>query len=274
MYLAAQRVRSTGRTGVNVFLYRHPPGSIAWADPGHVVEQMPGELVSSEIEVPPGGNEVLSFLDVVAAEEVSSDAVVDLVDQLREEALRDGVAGAEGVGVRFSATGALTARAAQEWQELVHRAFRLLLHPTPLAWRSGEGLVITREANAERYLFTLTPKSLSKLREMLGQEWSAPKVTVAHATMDDLGLAGFDAYEQIATAMTGYRLDELLPLGRIRVADPRGTLLWEWPATNQGVGYCLTCHRQHTLVAAKGAYKCANCGSEQEGDGRFVGALI
>lgn len=274
MYLTAQRVRSGTRTGINVLLYRHPPGlPIAWADPVIVVEQDPGELVSAQIEVPPGGNAVLSYLDIVAEESVRSEQVVEHLEGLRGTVLRDGLASVHGVGLRFTVLAGSVASPEPEYRELVQRAVALLLRPPLLPWRSGEGLTILQQENEERLQFTLAPRSTAKLRETLGERWQPPSVTVSQSTMADLRHSGFDAYEQIATAMTGYRLDELLPLGQVRFEDGFDVVIWEWPARAQGIGYCLNCHRQHTLVSADGGYRCTNCDALQGNDGRFVATL-
>lgn len=270
MYVVAQRVRSPSRTGINVLLYRHMPGPIPWQDPARVAEMMPGRLASHDIEIPPGGNEVLSFIDIVASEEVPTPQLIDTVSRLRDEAVQRGIAVADGVGVRFSATG--VANREREGRELAHRALELLKRPLPL-WQPGVGLVIRQEVDGDGLLFTLAPESLQKLRETLGHAWRAPIVSVPYETMGDLRGAGFDAHEQVITAMTGYGLTGLLRFGRVRVEDHAGQTVWEWPAGELGVGYCLTCHRQHTLTPAGSGFRCTNCGTEQREDGRFVAAL-
>lgn len=275
MYLAAQRVRSGSRTGINAFLYRHPPGEIPWRDPARVVEQMPGELVSQDIEMPPGGNEVLSFLDVVAGEAVPKLAIVDQAEKLRTAVVQAGVVTGDGVGMRFSAGQPGTERSELEWNALWRKAGDLLANPQPLPpWRTGDGLIITRVDDGNDLVFALMPATAEKLRKLRGAEWKAPKLTVSRRTMDDLKrVSMFDAYEQIATVMTGSSLPQLLLFGRIHVENERGEVVWEWPAFSQGVGYCLTCHRQHTLVHVNGSYRCTNCGTEQAEDGRFVATL-
>lgn len=274
MYLTAQRVRSGSRTGVNVLLYRHPRDKpVAWAEPGTVAERDPGELASTDIEVPPGGNAVLSYLDIVTDESLRKEQIIDQLEALRPVVLRDGIATVTGIGVRFSVLGGSAARPEAEYRDLVHRAVSLLIRPALLPWESGEGLTIHQRADEEQLQFALAPTCIERLRKTLGSQWQPPVVTVAHTTMDDLRLTGFDAYEQIATAITGYRLDELLTLGQVRFEDAAGVVIWEWPARAQGIGYCLTCHRQHTLVPTGVGYRCANCHARQDNDGRFVGTL-
>jgi hypothetical protein len=72
MYLTAQRVRSSGGAeGVNAFQYAH--GSYAWQGlpPEGIPDKNPGTLVAQTLVVPPPGNRVRSYLDVVAPDETS-----------------------------------------------------------------------------------------------------------------------------------------------------------------------------------------------------------
>lgn len=71
MYITAQRVVSPAhREGVNAFLYRH--GSRTWQDPPNdLPEHDPGTLVAQTISVPPPGNRVRSYLDIVAPDEAT-----------------------------------------------------------------------------------------------------------------------------------------------------------------------------------------------------------
>jgi len=66
MMLSAQRVRSArGVVGVNLYEYRHvAPG---WSIDLDVLEH-DAELMRQEFEIPPGGNDVRSYLDVFAPE--------------------------------------------------------------------------------------------------------------------------------------------------------------------------------------------------------------
>jgi hypothetical protein len=74
--LTAQRVVSPrGTRGVNVYQYLH--GSYVWprVPDGFLPDVNPGELVNQWLEVPPGSNRIVSFLDVVAPDEVATSDV-------------------------------------------------------------------------------------------------------------------------------------------------------------------------------------------------------
>lgn len=68
MYLTAHRVVSptNQREGVNAFVYRHEALDWDAAPPVEIPEHNPGTLVAQSISVPPPGNRVRSYLDIVA----------------------------------------------------------------------------------------------------------------------------------------------------------------------------------------------------------------
>ena len=274
MYLTAQRVRSENRTGVNVLLYRHSPSlDVSALDPASIVETDPGELVSAGIAVPPGGNAVISYLDVVAAESLRTETIVERIEIFRDAAIRDGAASQDGVSVRFALLAGATMRPQPEYRELSQRMIALLIRPHLLSWESGEGVLMLCSEGEDELQFSIAPHSEVALRQTLGMHWRPPTVTITRTTLGDLRSYGFDAYEQIAMVITGYRLDELLPLGPVQFETSSGSHLWAWPARSPGVGYCLTCRRQHTLIPDGGGFRCTNCSAMQNNDGRFVAVL-
>ena len=72
MLLAAQRVIAprTRARGVNVYQYLHGPFTWDRTPAEFLPEANPGELVAQWIQLPAGGNRVVSFLDVVAPDEI------------------------------------------------------------------------------------------------------------------------------------------------------------------------------------------------------------
>lgn len=92
MYLTAHRVRAdSGRrgaspSGFNAFAYLHGeqpvPASLSIDE---VAETAPGEMVEQSVEVPPGGNFVDSYLDVVASDELGRDRLRQLLDALADD---------------------------------------------------------------------------------------------------------------------------------------------------------------------------------------------
>lgn len=76
MYITAQRVlaASSQEEGINAFLHKH---SISWTGtpPKGIPEQDPGALVDRHVEIPPGGNRVRSYLDIIAPETIAWSSV-------------------------------------------------------------------------------------------------------------------------------------------------------------------------------------------------------
>jgi hypothetical protein len=72
VYLTAHHVVSPGkkREGVNAFLYLHAGQAWEHLSPADVPSQNPGTLLAQSITVPPPGNRVRSYLDIVAPDEV------------------------------------------------------------------------------------------------------------------------------------------------------------------------------------------------------------
>lgn len=84
MLLTAQRVISPTRTtGVNVYHFLH--GSYVWmrVPDDFLPDTNPGELVDEWLEVPPGENQVASYLDVVLPDETSSTDVLQCLASLK-----------------------------------------------------------------------------------------------------------------------------------------------------------------------------------------------
>lgn len=140
MYLTAQRVRNNeGIEELHAFLHLHDTDTAALRDPFSVPQHNPGRVVasSSPMLIPPGGNTVVSYLDIVADDEIGRAAHPDAARGLRPwwqdalESVGRGMAGERlpwavtvaGVHVIFSA--AQTQPAANEYEQLLVSAIAL-----------------------------------------------------------------------------------------------------------------------------------------------------
>jgi hypothetical protein len=137
MYLTAQHVRSpaTGTEGVNAFIYGHGPYQwLGW--PPFLPEENPGTLFDREIAVLPGGNRVLSYLDILTPDTTSPAGVQNAFDQLMALYPQAGERFPGGVEVgdawfRFDLAPQLVPIAEEELRRLYGHGFRLLSrHPT------------------------------------------------------------------------------------------------------------------------------------------------
>jgi hypothetical protein len=124
MILTAQHVRApTGAEGINAFCRMHGPRGWTDSTSGDPAGDLAaGELVNQAISIPPGGNEVRSYLDVIAPDETTTQelrsAVVLFVDRSRGRTLP----WAETIGrctFRFGVEQALHASWPEEFRQLL-----------------------------------------------------------------------------------------------------------------------------------------------------------
>ena len=129
MRLTAQRVRSwqTAAVGINAFFYTH--GGYTWhLDVPREVwpENDSGELVRQNISIPPPGNHVLSYLDLVAPDERSDMWLAQQVQRCASNAelyvLPWNVITPDGLLCRFHLEQARLSRWQQELSELFRAA--------------------------------------------------------------------------------------------------------------------------------------------------------
>lgn len=77
MYLTAQHIQSpAGEEEVHVYLHLHGSDAAALNDPLSVPQRNPGRLVPDHLvkRIPPGGNSVLSYLDIIAEDALGAAA--------------------------------------------------------------------------------------------------------------------------------------------------------------------------------------------------------
>jgi hypothetical protein len=86
MYLTAHLVRSgSGSEGINSFLHRHGR-NVAWPeDASAMPEQNPGSIVAKAISVPPGGNSVRAYLDVLGSDDLQNAEIAQALAALRQD---------------------------------------------------------------------------------------------------------------------------------------------------------------------------------------------
>jgi len=111
MYATAQRVRKTkgGEGAINAFLYIHSPGDLAMTEAGPDINEITsantGRLALRIENLPSGGNEVLSYLDVAADEKTPREHIVAALSKFAQSLPRSlpAASGLGGVAVRFGA---------------------------------------------------------------------------------------------------------------------------------------------------------------------------
>lgn len=137
MYVTAHRVRSrASREGINAFLSLHRDSGareIDWAHPvvQQVAQQNPGTLVFRECDLKPGGNDVRSFLDVVASDETDSArirAALDAFERALESESLPYMTVIDRIGILFNAELGLEEERLDEYRVLKRRLLSLMDH--------------------------------------------------------------------------------------------------------------------------------------------------
>jgi len=128
MYITAQRVTpDNGRSsGVNVYYHQHaaplaPNSEWGNTEVDHVAYENPGELISSRVEVPAGGNTVLSYLDVVADNAASAGDIRAALNDFGTQIGSDEIPMARvirGIAIRLGAVIGLTGAEDSEFSAL------------------------------------------------------------------------------------------------------------------------------------------------------------
>ncbi|HEX8703925.1 MAG TPA: hypothetical protein VF815_34155 [Myxococcaceae bacterium] len=245
-----------------------------------IAEEFPGTLVSRQIEVPPGGNDVHSYLDIVCSDTArveDIEAALDEYEQTWAASRLASVVHLREIAVRLGMQLRHEPQALQELRTLRESALKLLRSPSqPLSeWESQPPLrvLIEPEGGSNRYL--LDESSLVRLQSIHGTAWREAEVSVSSAIHEQLMTRPASTCPHLASLLTCLPLDSLLPLGGIRFEQESGKLLWEWPDRGPLQGYCLSCHQQGTLRAEEESqlYRCVSCGNVQQTNGLWVATL-
>lgn len=129
MYLTAHHVHRDGVEEINAFLHRHG-ARFAWPrDPERLPDEAPGEVVAKIVRLPPGGNLVRSYFDLLAPDgtpekelrEAAQLFAEDLAERRNPTVFRH-----QRVTIRFGVESGLEGMREHELAALVKTAFSLL----------------------------------------------------------------------------------------------------------------------------------------------------
>ena len=236
MYATAQRVRSPERTtGINIFVYDHGdqpvPRRGGSFDVQRVTTEEPGQLVAEQREIDPGGNEVLSYIDVVASDGTDLAMIQNALDGLegklpaRLPSLHENAQ----VSVFFGGSLGLSAAMRDEFGELRARLMAVLSQiavPTPKA------IEILVEEGADTITYGLTPTSVAAISAVRPDIRTTPSISVRKSADSDFLTLQGDLRRQLALLLTRLEEIELIRVGGVRFIDEAGELVGRWPGTD------------------------------------------
>lgn len=130
MYITAHLVKSRDqREGINAFLHVHG-ASFAWPDDASSLpETTPGRTVLHRTDLPPGGNQVRAYLDILAPDRsprVAIEQALEAFSQDLRERRNPTVFNHGTVTIRFGVEPALEGLRAQQLEMLTRSAVQLL----------------------------------------------------------------------------------------------------------------------------------------------------
>jgi len=208
-------------------MYRHTPVTtpIDWNSPDLAViaSQYPGERVAQHVEVAPGGNAVVCYLDVAARDEAPRSQINAVLDELSTRV---------GIGSRFAelhgpvtAEFKITMGAADEaptrFSELRDAILYLFDHQHDLSQPvHAQPLTINVEVDDQRWRFSLESRDRSRVTAL------ATTVTIPLDVADDFRTLHGDLYPHVAEWVTGLSLEQILELGGVRFV---GAVNRQWP---------------------------------------------
>jgi len=239
MYATAHHVKSPrGQTGINAFLHEHGEdrNATSWENPNvaAVADGRPGTLVAESYDVPPGGNAVMAFLDVVAVDGIGLERLSGALDMFGAMVARQPapiVASINGVGMRFGCDLGLAPVATEEFDRLRSRVFAILHAERLTSVPAQEPLDVLVMFAEDGYFFELSPRSAARVREAhRAGEWEPVPIHVEPDVMMDFQDMYGDLVPHIASGLTNLRLEAVIAMGGVRLVN-RATLkeIRRWP---------------------------------------------
>jgi len=235
MYATAHRVysRRRDRQGVNAFLHVHEGQSIDWDAPDaldRVADAEPGRCVAERILLLPGGNEVMSYLDLAGPDGQPVATVQEVLAACRERlGERPQRARIGQVSGRFGCVAGLRGAEELEFDELAAALLALLSSPRRTGASSPLRVLVGTDA-AGGVEYRLDAESAERARRATGQPRERLSVGAARDVVEEFERLYGDLGPELALVLTGLSADDLVAAGGVRFVDARsGRTLREWP---------------------------------------------
>lgn len=238
MYLTAQLVRNSVHEwkGINAFLYEEPHTLKAHPQPltTRALLRAIEQYASAEktrrgavVLVPPGGNAIDAYIDIVTAGALHADALDVVEEAIQRELTLDKAAETvawanQDLLVRAYVRPDLDPVAML--QQLMRSARDLVAHP-----RLDQLPIRIRELRrGDRSEFELDEESVERLRALYGEQWIAPRIGISDDVRDAFAaLHGGDILAHLVTVMTGgLGASNLARLGDVEFVDEQARVIW------------------------------------------------
>jgi hypothetical protein len=244
MYLTAHRVRQTRvqkpEVGINAFLHKHDECALpknTKFDNEEIIDQIAnnntGELVAESTDLAPGGNSILSFIDIVGREDLDKERIQDFLNVVERgigEIHHPIIKPAPDLAVRFGIAYGLKGHEAREYKALTERAMRLFEKPEPPKWRSeNPWIVIDRNITDIQETFSLSSETAKNLRQMHNEPWVPKRISVEHGTKIVAESMYGDLIQHIAPVITGLTLEQIAAQGGLILHDSSSQKKIKWP---------------------------------------------
>lgn len=239
MYLTSHKIRDplTGAVGVNAFLHVHEgqdPPNINWRHPDvdFIARTAPGRLVASEIELHPGGNDVISYLDFAARDDTEAELWGQIFDAVARVAATQSRSAdvLNGVGYAFYLHPSIGMSNSAQIESLFAPLKKLLKLPIPHPSEANRPITIFASMNESGTVFSIDPQDRARVEAMNFPGTPFLSVNVQGGVHSDFEVMHGEIFPHVVALVTGLPIERLLGLGGVRVLDQRrGTELWRLP---------------------------------------------
>ena len=244
MYLTAHRLqRIKGEkvdVGINAFLHRHEAHDLpedTRFDKEGIIEQITqqnlGKLIAESIDLVPGGNSGISFVDIVGRESLDRERIREFLDQMEsdiEGMYHPITKSAPDIAVKFAIPLGLPGNEVREYKALTERAMRLFESPEPPKWRTETPWIeICRNISDCQEVFSVEPETVEKLKQIHGASWVSARLSLEHHTKWNIELIHGDLINHIAPILTDLTLEQIAAQGGLILRDQLQNKKIKWP---------------------------------------------
>jgi len=233
MYIVAQRVRGLNDVvGVNATRYEQDAGEVDWSRPDvldFVTTQAPGRRVAQEFTLRPGGNAVLSYVDLVSAEPIPPEEIGKIVEMIVREATKSERGRLRGTGwwAAYFASGTPTMR-----QQEIRGLNDALVRMAAQRENAIEPLQIIVSRDDERWIFYLAPESLARVPAEVNGQPRPERVTIPFDVAQDFRMIHGELYPHVVQWLTNMSRDEIAREGGVEFLHD-GQRVWNLPPAPQ-----------------------------------------